>query len=132
MKATSLANKNVPTSPPGVKRQRGLVENSALINRDVLGVLIEFVPKRRFFFVAPVSKSWREAWGRRATLTSVVTTDTSVSQLRCIVECGVPSDRDDMSLVCARLGKLNLLEWVWGTSVRGAGGFALPLPPGGT
>lgn len=56
---------------------------------DVLSCLVEFVASKQFLFFAPLSSSWKVAWGQRPKMTSFVKPDSSVSQLRESFECGL-------------------------------------------
>lgn len=47
------------------------VDSPAMTSIDILGGLVEFVPETQFLFFAPVSRSWKTAWGRRSTCTSI-------------------------------------------------------------
>lgn len=87
--------------------EEGLVKtNTVTTNTDILRCLVEHVPERQFLFFAPESSSWRAAWGRRSTLTCFVTPDSSVSQLRQSLECGLPRDHIAICEMLARLGKM--------------------------
>lgn len=86
------------------------MESPAMTSQDMLGWLLEFVSEEQFLFFAPVSSSWKAAWGQRPTLTRFLTEDTSLSQLRQSYIYGRPlNDRG----ICRRLagfGKLDVLE----------------------
>ncbi|CAN0206303.1 unnamed protein product [Ectocarpus sp. 4 AP-2014] len=85
-------------------------------NVDLLRSIVSFVSEKQFLFFAPVSRAWRKAWGRRPAVTSWVTRDSSVSQLRYSFERGLPRDRPELCAAIARLGNLELLR-----SARGSG-----------
>ncbi|CAN0362526.1 unnamed protein product [Ectocarpus fasciculatus] len=85
-------------------------------NVDLLRNVVCFVAEKQFLFFAPVSRAWREAWGHRPAITSWVTEDSSVSQLRYSFERGLPRDRPELCAAIARLGNLELLR-----SARGSG-----------
>lgn len=53
-----------------------------MTNMDIVRGLARFVPDKQFLFFAPVSRSWRDAWGERATVTSWVTPYTTPFQLQ--------------------------------------------------
>ena len=82
-----------------------------MTNTDVLSCLVEFVAEKQFLFFAPVSRSWRTAWGKRPSSTSFVTQDSSVSQLRYSFLCGLPRDNIGVCNRLARLGKLEQLRF---------------------
>lgn len=102
------------------------MEHPALTNADILHSLLEFVDVNQYIFFAPVSTSWREAWGlhRRRTVSSYANTDTSLLQLRqSFRHDGLPRS----SKVCAALaglGNIRLIkfalqegcEWTWQAS----------------
>lgn len=73
--------------------------------------MLDFVPKKQYLFFAPVSSSWKAAWGRRLSLTQVVTPDSTVSQLRYSFECGLPRSHVAICETLARFGKLNCLQF---------------------
>ena len=39
-----------------------------MANIDILRTLTEFIAPKQYVFLAPVSKVWREAWGKRPTV----------------------------------------------------------------
>lgn len=82
----------------------------AISNVDILRLLVQFVDEDQFFFFAPVSRAWRTAWEPRPTVTSWVTSDSSVSQLRESFECGLPRDNVHLCTAIVRLGNLELLQ----------------------
>ncbi|CAM9720268.1 unnamed protein product, partial [Scytosiphon promiscuus] len=86
------------------------VESAALSTEDILGHLVEFVPDKQFFFFALVSRSWKAVWAPRLPRTSYVSPDSSISQLRCSFEGGLPP----AATICvslARFGKLRCLQY---------------------
>lgn len=89
----------------GARRKTSHTGSLPLDSRDIVGVLVRFVPEKQFLFFAPVSRSWRAAWGRRSTVTAFVTQDSSVPQLRVSVQCGLPPYRIATCTALARLGK---------------------------
>ncbi|CAN0299280.1 unnamed protein product, partial [Scytosiphon promiscuus] len=73
--------------------------------------MVRFVAHTDFLFFALVSRDWREAWGKRPTITSMIPTpDFSVSQLRYGFECGSPRGGTQVCTTAARLGRLDLLR----------------------
>lgn len=82
-----------------------------MTNADALSCLVEFVAEKQFLFFATVSRSWREAWAKRPPLTSFVNPDSSVSQLRYSLRCGLPTDNVRVCNSLARLGKLEPLRF---------------------
>ena len=53
-----------------------------MTNVDIVRCLARFVPDKQFLFFAPVSRSWKDAWGERATVTSWITPHTTPFQLQ--------------------------------------------------
>lgn len=84
-------------------------ENAAMQNADVVSYLVEFVDHKQYLFFASVSRGWRAAWGKRPTVTTALTTDTSVSQLSLSFDCGLRRTVAICSAV-ARRGRLDLLQ----------------------
>lgn len=78
---------------------------------DVLRCLVEFVPEKQFLFFAPVSSSWKAAWGLRSQLTSFVTPDLSPSQVRYSFACDLPRDHLAICNMLARLGDRECLQF---------------------
>lgn len=87
------------------------MESRAMTSGDILGCLVEFVPNKHFLFFGPVSKSWKTAWGERPTTTSFVSPDSTASQLRNSLECGLPRNREAVCILLAKLGKLEPLKY---------------------
>lgn len=84
----------------------------ALRNADILRIVMGYSPDKRFVFLAMVSRGWREAWGQRPTVTSIIPTlETSVSQLRHSFECGAPRRSTRVCTAIARLGRLDILRY---------------------
>lgn len=86
------------------------MESPAMTNLDILGRLVLFVPEKQFLFFSPVSKAWRAAWGTRRTLTSAVSTDSSASQIRYSIECGLPRDSEVVCIALEQSGKPEALK----------------------
>lgn len=93
--------------------ERGaLVDNTPLANMDILRSLVDFVPPTtQFLFFAPVSRCWFEAWGRWQKRTSLVTPDSSPSQLAYSFENGLRRN-EKLCAAIARLGNLDFLQHV--------------------
>ncbi|CAM9676557.1 unnamed protein product, partial [Scytosiphon promiscuus] len=85
-------------------------KSNALTNADVVSNVADFSVPGQFIFLAPVSRTWREAWGKRPTATLFATPDTSLPQLRHGFDCGLPRDRVGVCAAIARLGDAELLE----------------------
>lgn len=102
------------------------MEHPALSNADILHNLLGFVDANQYIFFAPVSTTWRAAWGlqQRQTVTRFANPHTSLSQLRqSFKHDGLPRS----SKVCAAiagLGNISLIkyalqegcEWTWQAS----------------
>ncbi|CAM9721664.1 unnamed protein product [Ectocarpus sp. 12 AP-2014] len=82
-----------------------------MTNMDIVRGLVRFMPDKQFLFFAPVSRSWRDAWGERATVTSWVTPHTTPFQLQYSFACGLARDGVDWCSTTARAGNLDLLRW---------------------
>lgn len=88
--------------------------NLFISNDDVIGYLVCFVEPDHFLFFASVSTAWREAWVATRYPpfeTRMVTSQTTVSQLTCGVECGFPYHPEKVCEAAALLGNLVLLQW---------------------
>lgn len=82
----------------------------AVSNPDILGLIVQFVYEKQFLFFAPVSTAWRAAWAPRASVTSWVSPDSSVSQLQHSFEWDLPRDAVSLCTAIVGLGKLELLQ----------------------
>lgn len=82
-----------------------------MTSADILSHLVGFVSDKQFLFFAPVSRSWKGAWGQRRALTSYVTAETSLSQLRYSFRFGIPREGVDWCTLSARVGNLEVLKW---------------------
>ena len=87
-----------------------------MTNADILSHLVQFVLDKQFLFFAPVCRSWKAAWGQRRPLTSYVTAETSLSQVRYSLTSGLPREGIDGCTMSARVGNLEVLQWArsWG------------------
>eukprot|EP00752_Nemacystus_decipiens_P005755 g5206.t1 len=86
-------------------------ESPVTTSADILSHLVQFVSEKQFLFFAPVSKSWKAAWGQRSAFTNYVTAETSMSQLRYGRACGLPREDVDWCTMSARVGNLEVLRW---------------------
>ncbi|CAN0125738.1 unnamed protein product [Ectocarpus sp. 12 AP-2014] len=97
--------------------------------------LAEFVDQDQCLYIAPVSKTFRRAWGPRATTTRPVVADTSVRQLTYCFGLGLPSSIRQATTcnAAARFGRLDLLKlaqesacgWTPATCAKAARGYTL-------
>ena len=118
-------------------------------NPDTLFNVSKFVDDGQYLFFGPVSKAWRDSWGRRETATSYVTSYSTVPQLLRSFECGLPRDNVRLCSLIAGIGNLELLQsarengcpWDETTCLKAASGGHLPVlrwareagcPAGGT
>eukprot|EP00903_Cladosiphon_okamuranus_P018586 g17109.t1 len=83
----------------------------AMAHPAALRSLAQFVPDTQYLFFATVCKGWRAAWGDRPTLTSHVSPDSSLSQLRYSIANGLPKRGVDLCTSLSRLGKLDLVRY---------------------
>lgn len=113
------------------ERHSSSIQDSTLANSDIVGHLMEFVPRKHFLFFAPVSTTWQEAWGQqppRPTVTSVASPESSVSQIQESFECDPHRDGPNLCAAIAEFGKLDLLQfarengcsWIQETSISAA------------
>ncbi|CAN0414651.1 unnamed protein product, partial [Ectocarpus sp. 8 AP-2014] len=77
---------------------------------DVISHASEFVHDDQFLFFASVSRAWRGAWRGRPTSTRAITPDTSPSQLRHSVDCGLSPGGTAVCTAIASVGRLDLLR----------------------
>lgn len=105
------------TTPPQEKEEEAEEveeeeeEYTAMTDPTALRSLAQFVPDTQFLFFATVCRGWRAAWGARPTLTSHVSPDSSLSQLRYSIANGLPKHGVDLCTSLARLGKLDLVRY---------------------
>lgn len=110
--AYMLSTHRADARPQAQEEEEEVGELSAMTNPVVLRSLAQFVPATQFLFFAPVCQRWRAAWGERPALTSHVSPDSTLSQLRYSLECGLPRGHSvDLCTALARLGKLDLVRY---------------------
>lgn len=85
--------------------------STAMANMDILHTLAEYIVPKQYVFLAPVSKVWREAWGKRPPVTVYATADSTVSQLRYSLDCNLPRDRVQVCAAIARVGSVEVLQF---------------------
>lgn len=78
---------------------------------DVFQLVVDFVGDNQFFFVATVSKQWREAWGCRPKVTAAITGSSTVSQLLDSFEGNLLLRKSGLCGAMASFGNLDLLQW---------------------
>lgn len=88
-----------------------VVERPAMSGRDVISTMLQFVPEGQFLFVAPVSRTWREGWGKRPTVTRWITQDSTRSQLLYSFRCGLSWGNTELCSALAKHGKVELLQY---------------------
>lgn len=90
------------------------MSNPLVTSADVPSHVAEFVGDDQYFFFAPVSRGWKNAWGERPRATRAVTVDTSVNQLVCAFESGlrrrIAAGPSNLCFAIAKLGRLDLVQ----------------------